>query len=353
MESHAMYHQRSENFQIETARSLRPFAGVGARLRNTCGKLSDVSCSLFSIVVGLAGLGNSWRVAHSVWRLPAVVGESLFLTAASIWLVLLCFYAMKWLRNWEGAIEELQHPTDCSFISLIGISTLLIASGAIPYSRNLALVLFVTGALWAAAYAVWSTGAVWRTDRSHESITAALYLPTVAGSFVTGTVAAAVGFEGCAQLAFGAGLFSWLAIESVLMQRLYGVAPLPAFQRPGLGIQFAPPVVGAVTYLTICGNRPDIFARILIGYGLLQAFTLARLSLWILEQPFTPAYWAFTFGAASLATALLKMQLGGESGVIPEIAPYAFAAANIVIGAITLGTLKWVLFGNKESESAF
>jgi tellurite resistance protein len=37
--------------------------------------------------------------------------------------------------------------------------------------------------------------------------------------------------------------------------------------RPTLGVQLAPPAVGAVAYLGVTQGPPDIFAHALIGYG--------------------------------------------------------------------------------------
>ena len=66
---------------------------------------------------------------------------------------------------------------------------------------------------------------------------------------------------------------------------------------------------------------------------------LLRLLPWIMRQPFAPSYWAFTFGASALATAPLGLIVRGDTGAMVTIAPYLFAAANIVIGLIAFGTL--------------
>jgi tellurite resistance protein len=169
-----------------------------------------------------------------------------------------------------------------------------------------------------------------------------LYLPLVAGTFVTAIVAAALGHSDWGQLAFGAGLFSWLAIESVLLHRLYTAASLPPVLRPVLGIQLAPPAVGAVAYLSVSDGAPDLVAHALLGYGLLQALILIRLLPWIMQQPFAPSYWAFTFGVTALGTAPLPMVEHGERGAIARLAPYLFIAANVTVGLIAVGSL-WLV----------
>ncbi len=302
-------------------------------------KIAHVPASLFGIVLGLAGLGNAWRIAHRVWGLPSSVGEVLLLVAAITWLLLLSLFALKWLLFRTEAISELEHPVQSTYVSLIGIATNLIAIGIHPYTHVGGVMVFVPGACISMIHGIFFTSFAWSGERHFSENTSSLYLPTVAGCFVTGTAAATLGYKGLAQLAFGAGMLSWFSIESVILHRFYSEAEVPAEQRPSMGIQFAPAAVGAVTYLSITGGAGDIFSRALLGYALLQAFVLLRMSRWILVQPLNPSYWAFTFGAASIATVALRMVEHGERGAIASIAPMLFVAANLVVACISVVTV--------------
>ena len=302
--------------------------------------------SFFGMVLGLAALGGAWRVAARVWQLPAVIGEALMLIAGIVWAVLLALYAAKWIFAREEARRELEHPVQCCFVGLIGVATMLIAIAVLPYSRLASEVAFAAGAAFTLGFAVWRTGILWHGGRDPADTTPVLYLPLVGGAFVTAIVAAALGHGDWGQLAFGAGFFSWLAIESVLLHRLYTVASVPAPLRPTLGIQLAPPVLGGVAYLSLTTGAPGELAYAMLGYGLLQALLLLRLLPWIRQQPFAASYWAFTFGAATLATLLLDMIERGATGAVASLAPYAFLAANIVVGLIALATLRLLLQGH-------
>jgi tellurite resistance protein len=79
-----------------------------------------------------------------------------------------------------------------------------------------------------------------------------------------------------------------------------------------------------------------------IGYGILQALILLRLLPWIMKEPFSPAYWAVTFGATALAAAPLRLIDRGDTGPIATLAPILFIAANLVVGAVAVGTI-WLL----------
>lgn len=311
-----------------------------------------VPASFFGMILGLVGLGSCWRVAAKLWHLPAWIGESIMLIGVAVWFVLVVFYVSKWLWAWEDALAEFEHPVVCCFIGLVPVSTVLVATAIAPYAHAIAVALFVVGAIGQLSFGVYRSGQFWRGGRKPESITPVLYLPTVAGSFVSAISASALGYREWGALFFGAGIFSWLALESIIIQRLYMLESLPKPLRPTLGIQLAPPVVGCVAYLGISSGQPDTFAQMLFGYGLLQALILLRLLPWLFQQPFAPSYWVFTLGVATLALSSLRLVERGMTGVMEGLAVLLFIGANIVIGSIALGTVQLLLRGKLLPSSA-
>lgn len=305
----------------------------------------DVPASFFGIILGLVGLGNCWRVASKVWHLPVWIGESIMLMAVIVWLVLLFLYTSKWLWARTAVWAEFKHPVLCCFVGLVPVSTLLVSLAIAPYDRTLAVALFMIGAIGQLSFGVYRSGQFWMGGRKLEATTPVLYLTTVAGGFIGAIVASTFGYREWGTLFYGIGLFSWFALESIIMQRLYLLEALPKPLRPTLGIQLAPPAVGCVAYLSLTNGQPDLFAQMLFGYGLMQALILLRLLPWLCQQPFSASYWAFTLGVAGLALAPLRFVERGMTGAIEGLAVLLFVGANIVIGSIALGTLRLLLQG--------
>ena len=297
-----------------------------------------VPVSFFAIVLGTCGLGNSWRVATKLWGVPAAIGETIVAIGALIWLALVALYVAKWLLVPTAARAELDDPIQCCFIGLIGVAGMLVAGAILPYVASGAYVLFAVMAVFTFAFGLWRTGLIWRGSRAATTTTAVLYLPLVAGSFVCTTVLGAIGATDWAQLTFGAGFFSWLAIESVLLHRLYTAEPLAEPLRPTLGIQLAPPTVGAVAYLNATGSSGDIIVHAMLGYGILQFILLARMLPWITRR-FVPSIWSFSFGITALATATETLTLRGDKGAIAMLSMPAFLIANVLVGVFAVGTL--------------
>jgi tellurite resistance protein len=304
-----------------------------------------VPAGFFGIVLGLAGLGSGWRLAARVWSLTPSIGEAVSLLAAAVWLVLILLYAAKWIWLRAEALAEFRHPVLCCFVGIVPVTTALVGWAIRPYWYTPAVVLASVGVVGQLVFSVYRTGALWQGGRDHSATTPILYLPTVAGSFVSAIVLSAFGHSSWAVPFFGAGLLSWLAIESVLLHRLYVVSELPPPLRPTLGIQLAPPAVGCAAYFGIAPGPPDLFAQGLIGYALFQALVLIRLLPWIARQPFTASYWAFSFGVSALGLDLLRCVERGDTGPLAIAAPYVFAVVNIIIGCLVVGTVLQILRG--------
>jgi tellurite resistance protein len=238
-------------------------------------------------------------------------------------------------------MAELEHPIQSCYIGLAGVVALLATIGFSTTHQMLSLGCFCFGIAWTLIFAIYQTGRFWMGDGKPETLTPVLYLPVVAGAFVSAGACAAMGYADWGKLAFGGGLFTWLALESVILLRLYTARPVLPPLRPAMGLQFAAPALAAVAYLSVGGGTPDILAYALIGYALLQALILIRLLPWLMQAELSPAWWSFSFGSASLPTAAMKLVAHGDAGAIATLAPYLFIAGNIVLTAIATVTIKW------------
>ncbi|SAK63021.1 Tellurite resistance protein TehA [Caballeronia temeraria] len=307
---------------------------------------SPMPVAFFGIAVGSMALAGAWRAAARAWPIPEAVPAFLTAAALVVWFVLLVAYGRKWLVERDAAIAEMRHPVQSSFAALVPVSSMLAAQAVQAWSRPFAIALFAIGVASSLALGAYLQGRFWQGGRKPEMTTPAIYLPTVAPSFVAATAAAGLGLTQVGILLFGAGVFSWLALESIVLHRAAVHEPLPEALRPTLGIQLAPPVVGGVSYLALTHGVPDTFAYMMLGYGLYQALMLARLVPWIRQRAFTPSYWAFSFGAAALPTMAIRMVERGAAGPMTWIAPVAFIVANVVIGLMIAGTVRAIVRGN-------
>ncbi len=298
--------------------------------------------SFFSIVLGLVGLGGIWRLATRLWGLPAPVGEAIIALSCAIWVVLAVAFVLRHLRHPDDLAAELAHPIQCCFWGLAFVATLLLVPGVRPYSMAAAWAFFAVGIVGHVGFVIWRVGSLWQGGRPAEAMTPVLYLPLVAGNFASAIACASLGLHDLGLLFLGAGLFSWLAIESTVWMRLFAHESMAPAVRPLLGIQLAPSVVGLVAYLSLQPGPLPVFAYALMGYGLLQYLVLLRLMPWFAVSWFSPAWWAFSFGVTAAAGAAMLMVINGAGGVMIPIGVVLFALANVAILILAVATVRFV-----------
>lgn len=310
----------------------------------------SIPASFFSIILGLVGLGDCWRVAHHAWGLPHWAGETIMFAAFGIWLLLLGLYITKWIWQRNEAIAEWRHPFQSCFVGLSGVSTALAAVAIAPYLHELAVVLFGVGALAQLLYGLLFTGRYLQGNSELSMISPALFLPTVAGNFVSSFVAGYLHFTNLGMIFLGAGLLSWLSLESLINGRLNYGQSLPVALRPSLGILLAPPVVGLIGFLFVTGGtggpKPGLIPQLLFGYGLFQLLLLARMMPWITAQHFAASYWAFSFGITAIAFDAIVFIMRGDHGLAAQLAPALFILANGVLALLIIGTVAKLLRGS-------
>lgn len=297
-----------------------------------------IPASFFGAVLGICGMGQAWRRAAVLWQLPEFIGNAILLCGIAVWLLLLLRYIWQALQNRELVQAEFVHPVQGGATALLGVSTLLAALAILPFSRFLACVATAAGLSWHLAFSLWHTGRLWQGGRNGIDSVPTLYLPTVGGNFTAAAALGALGYPDWAWAFLGCGFFFWMAIESIIVQRLVQQAALPVAQRPLLGIQFAPPAVCAMAWLNIAPGSTDHWVLMLWGYGLFQLLLGLRMALWLGEQPFAPSYWAYTFGIASTATVAIKLAEAGVS-VAQVLSLPIFIGANLFIGYLVVRSL--------------
>jgi len=309
-----------------------------------------VSPSLFSIALGLAGLGQAWHAAQPLLGTPATVSDAIFAPAAATWLALAAAYAAQ---GWRQVLADLRDPVLGPFVPAAAI-TPMILSGALAAAAPAAfaagrilVVIFLAGTMLIGG---WLTGQ-WITGRlDQDAMHPGYFLPTVAGGLVGATAAAGVRLPGVAEASFGIGIGAWLLLGSPVWTRLFFRPMLPAALVPTLAIEVAPPAVAGVACFALTGGAITFAARALGGFCVLMALAQLRFVPLYARLRFSPGFWALTFSYAAVATdALLWITTARPPGATG----YAIAVITLItvfIAAIGARTVLAVARGQLMPE---
>ena len=305
----------------------------------------NLPAGYFGMVLGIIGMGFAWRYASTLWPVTRWPGEGLVALAVVCWFLLTVAFITRAVRFPHSVLAEMRHPVMSSFVSLFPATTMLVAIGFVPWYRPVSLVLFAVGVVVQLAYSAWQSAGLWRGNHPQEATTPGLYLPTVANNFISAMACGALGYNDAGLVFLGAGVFSWLSLEPVILQRLRSAGELPTALRTSLGIQLAPALVACSAWISVNGGGGDTLAKKLVGYGLVQMLFMLRLLPWYMSQPFNASFWSFSFGVSALATTGLHLGHSSASGFFHAIAVPLFLFTTFIIGMLLVRTFILLIQG--------
>jgi tellurite resistance protein len=301
--------------------------------------------SFFGMVLGVFGLGSTWRYGASIGLVPHWVGEVAVLAGCAVWLVLTAIYVYRCLTAWDGVVAEWRDPATFSFISLVPAGGILVSAGLHPYVPAVAAVLLWAGIVGQLAFAAIRCAPLWSGTQPLEATTPGFYLPLVAANFISAIGLGAAGHDELGYLFLGAGVVSWLTLEPLITHRLRTAPELAPRARGVIGVQLAPAFVACYAYLSINGGRFDTVALVLFGYGVLQLLLMLRLWRWILAGGFTPGLWAFSFAFAAMGNTGLRLVHSQPETAVRVVAIAVVALATALLLALVVGTTILLLRG--------
>ncbi len=281
--------------------------------------------SLFSIALGLAGLGVAWRAATPTLGTPQAVPDAVNILAAAAWLVLVTGYAAQGPRQ---VLADLHHPVLAPFVPLAAITAMILAAALARDAFAAARILVIVFLAVTIAAGGWLTGQWFAAGPGQDSAHPGYYLPAVAGGLVGTSAAAQVHLHAIAEASFGIGVLCWILLGSIVWNRLFFRPGLPAALVPTLAIELAAPVLAGLAYFALTGGATNLIAVALGGYAVLMALVQVRLMPVYAKLTFTPGFWAFTFPAAAAATYALRW-------ITLKKPPGATAYAIVVVALLT------------------
>ncbi|MBI4292666.1 MAG: dicarboxylate transporter/tellurite-resistance protein TehA [Betaproteobacteria bacterium] len=290
-----------------------------------------IPASFFSMVMGIAGLGLAWRAAAVPLRVPIPVGNAIVAAASLLWLALALCYAAKWLREPARARAEWKHAIQGAFVGLLPATLLLLLPAGASYLGVTAKALFFIAAAAQSALGAAMVARWFSETQDPDLATPAWHLAVVAGHLFAANAAASLGYKLTGWGFFGAGVISWLLIESIVFARLMQREPLPPPLRPLIAIELAPPAVIVIAYLALVDGEVDAVALALLGYSLFVGAILLFLARYLTRAPFGPGYWAFTFPFAALSVAAWRVAVSNASEGAFALALVLFAVANVIV----------------------
>ncbi|MEM1140175.1 MAG: hypothetical protein AAGH45_09860 [Pseudomonadota bacterium] len=307
--------------------------------------------ALFTVPMGLFGLGLLLRL--HLW-VPPSVSESLNIAGLIVCGGLVALFLTR-LGQGRTDVATLMAPTLLPAWASFTITLLLLSGVLAIYDPGVAAGLWHFAAVLQFFVLLLFFRQLVMGTYDLKSADARWFLPT-AGNMVAAQVGltlpaadrqseGALGLLQLAELSFVMGAITWVIILPIIIGRLAFMQPLPSALRPSLGILIAPP---SLAYLIQHRLGTDYLLADGAGFffmALFFALLALTLTKYLLEAPFSLAWWGLTFPLSIFAQAATIY-----AGANPNLIAYQGLALIAVAAATGITLLIAIRSGKAWAE---
>jgi tellurite resistance protein len=276
--------------------------------------------SLFASVMGVSGLAIATQKLEIMFAWPTIFSSSLLVLSVVLWAGIFIAYTVKVLRYPEALVEELDHPVRLSFFPTSSIGLLLISVILVGINLQVAAVIWWIGAIAQLGFMLiildrW----IHREHFKVEHNSPAWFIPVV-GNLLVPLAGVELGQVAVSYFFFAIGIFFWLPLLAISLNRAFFFSAIPTKLMPTLFILIAPPAVAFLSWVKLHENRVDDFAVLLYFFGLFITLMLISQAKRFIGLKFGLPWWAFTFPLAAITIASFRFY-----ELVPQI-QYQFIA---------------------------
>jgi tellurite resistance protein len=269
-------------------------------------RLRHFPITFLAIPLGFAGYTLALQKGAELLALPKSVSTVHLWLTIGIFAATLGGYLLKLSQYPKEVASDFNHPIKVNFFPLL--AKVLLVMSVIFLSRDMAIskALWVAGAvLQLAASLLIVTQWVNQNHFKLDHLTPAWFIPIV-GNLIVPIAGVEHGYMEISWFFFAIGLVFWLAMFTVVLNRMIFHHPIMEKLMPTMFILFAPPAIAFIAYFKLTGEV-DGFARILY-YVATFLFMLILLQVkQLIKIRYFLSWWAYSFPLAAKALASILM----------------------------------------------
>jgi tellurite resistance protein len=304
---------------------------------NDQSRLKFFPIMMFAIVMGMSGLTIMYQKAALWLQFPSFIGSVLMVITTAIFFIIAFFYISKYFKYPEAVKKEFGHPVRINFFAAVSISMLMLAIIYKEVNPVISALFWYPGTVLH-FYLTMYTISFWiNHNQEVDHSNPAWFIPIVGNVLVP---IAGVGFanDGVLIYFFSSGIFFWLALFAVLLNRIIFHNQLASKFMPTMFILIAPPAVGFIAYIKMFESF-DLFANILFNLGLFFTLLIAFMYKNFVKIKFFISWWAFVFPLAAMTISTMLMQHHTKDSALLILSYLMIAITTIIISIVIYQTL--------------
>lgn len=256
---------------------------------------------MFAIIMGLSGLTIVFQKAQEILGISSIVGTTLAIIDTILFVGIIVFYLAKIIKHFDEVKKEFNHPVRINFFAASAISFLLIAIVYHEISHTVSVVTFYIGTAMQTFFTFYTISYWINKNLEIKHSNPAWFIPIV-GNVLVPVAGSGIADLNCLMYYFSIGMFFWIVLTSILINRIIFHHQLAVKFVPTLFIFIAPPAVAFIAYIKMYGEF-DMFASMLFNLALFFTFLLIFMYKNFMNLKFFISWWAFTFPLAAVTIA--------------------------------------------------
>lgn len=292
---------------------------------------------MYAMVMGMSGLTIMYQKAALWLAFSEMIGKVLMLLSTAFFVVISLIYLGKFIKYTEVVKKEFSHPIRLNFFAAISISMLMLAIIYKEVNVSIAA-LFWYGGAGLHFYLTMHTISFWiNHNQELDHSNPAWFIPVVGNVLVP---IGGVGFasQGVLMYFFSCGIFFWVILLAILLNRIIFHHQLAVKFMPTLFILIAPPAVGFLAYVKMF-EVVDTFATMLFNLALFFTFLVTFMYKNFVKIKFFISWWAFVFPLAAMSISSMLMYHQTHDFMLLVLSYTMVAVTTVIIGIVMYQTL--------------
>ena len=300
-------------------------------------RLKHFPIMMFAIIMGMGGLSITYEKAGLWLGFPHIIGQVLTIVTTIIFAIVTFIYILKYIKYPQAVKNEFNHPVRINFFAAISISMLMLAIMYKETNVNISMV-FWYPAVALHFFLTMHTIKNWinnNQELAHSN--PAWFIPIVGNVLVP---VGGVGFAstGVLMYFFSVGMFFWLVLFAIILNRIIFHHQLAVKFMPTLFILIAPPAVGFLAYYKLY-HELDAFAVFLFNMALFFTFLIAFMYKNFMKIKYFISWWAFVFPVAAMAISAMLMYHITKDPTIMYLSYIMVGVVTVVISIVIYHTI--------------
>lgn len=294
--------------------------------------------------MGLTGVVLMAEKMGHIVAVPSLLPSFILFLSLAVFILIGGLYLSKVLLYPQVVAKELVHPVKMHFLPTFSVSLLLLSVASLAGYPGLSRALWILGTVSHLILTLYTLSS-WVQHQHFEIHHAnpSWFIP-ILGNLVVPVAGVAHAPFALNWFFFSVGLFFWILLFAVLLNRIIFHHPLAEKLVPTFFILMAPPAVAFISYVKLTG-RVDLFAHSL--YSLAIFMFLMIMSQWRLFSRirFYLSWWAYSFPLAALGLASFLMYSKTGVGIYLYGWGFLFIFLLAVVTVLLFLTTKHILAG--------